>query len=304
VEATAHHHRDLLSTLEGFEAATEEVVRAFDLDYTMTEPVPDPDARSAQWRERLLEMCEMVPVHPPDAVEALEREIHGTPPARERVARKKGMGARDAAIWLAVVRDHRERGEAGYFITKDTGDFLDGDRLKSRLLADLGTGVPMLDVHAGIAAMLDAMGTSSGEASVAASDLTDRAAEGIREGLLDSPIAPRAVFESLEGHRFRTEVKSAEASEVKRARRYTRPGAAVTLVDADWRLLVDFRFQESGTEEPEKWGRVRDVTLRGRLQVYLPDQSDGDGRAQLIAAQLLSDQEVAFLSDDKLIITG
>jgi hypothetical protein len=78
----------------------------------------------------------------------------------------------------------------------------------------------------------------------------------------------------------------------------------VTLVDADWRLLVDFRFQESGTEEPEKWGRVRDVTLRGRLQVYLPDQSDGDGRAQLIAAQLLSDQEVAFLSDDKLIITG
>jgi hypothetical protein len=37
-------------------------------------------------------------------------------------------------------------------------------------------------------------------------------------------------------------VTSAEVLDVRRARRFTRPGAAVTLVDADWRLFVDFRF--------------------------------------------------------------
>lgn len=82
----------------------------------------------------------------------------------------------------------------------------------------------------------------SGPASPPTSTSHPRAADGIREGLLDSLVTPRAVFESLEGHRFRTEVTSAEVLDVRRARRFTRPGAAVTLVDADWRLFVDFRF--------------------------------------------------------------
>jgi hypothetical protein len=304
VEATAHQRRDLVVSLERFEAATEELVAAFGLEYTMIEPTPDPDGRAARWRERLLEMCEVVPIHPPDAVEALEREVHGIPPARERIAKKQGMGARDAAIWLAILRDHRERGEVGHLITKDTGDFLEGDRLKPRLLADLEIGVQMLHVHAGIAEMLEAMGTSSGSASIEADELTVRAAEAINTGLAESPVAPRAVFETLEGHRFQTKVKSAEALEVKRVRRFAREGDSVILVDAEWVLVADLLFQDPGTEEPEKWGRVHEVTLRGRLQVYLPDSGEDEARAQLIAAQLLSEKEVVFLPDGKLLITG
>lgn len=124
IEATAHYGRELTTVLESFEVATESLTKAFNLEYTHTEPQPDPDERELAWRQRLLEMCEMVPIHPPDAVEALEREIHGVAPARERVRKRPGTGARDAAIWLSILRDHRERNEVGYFITKDVGDFL------------------------------------------------------------------------------------------------------------------------------------------------------------------------------------
>jgi hypothetical protein len=48
---------------------------------------------------------------------ALVREIRRAPPTRE------GRGARDAAIWLTVVEDHRLRNEQGYFVTRNTKDF-------------------------------------------------------------------------------------------------------------------------------------------------------------------------------------
>lgn len=304
IEATAHYRRELTAVLDSFEAATEDLTKAFNLEYTHTEPQPDPDERELAWRHRLLEMCEMTPIHPPDAVEALQREVHGLPPARERVKKKPGMGARDAAIWLSILRDHRERGEVGYFITKDTSDFLDGESLKPRLLADLGVGTQLLNVHAGIDALLKSMGTSSSQASIDPAALTERGFTAIRDGLANSPVVPRAVFETLERHRFRTTVRSGEALKVHKAQRFARQGDGVTMVDAQWSLLADCHYQELASEDPEAWGAVTDLNLQGRLQVYLPEADSTGPEAQLIAAQLNSDKEVSFLADGKLLIFG
>jgi len=304
IEATAHYRRELDTVLDSFDTATEDLTKAFNLEYTHTEPQPDPEERELAWRQRLQEMCEMVPIHPPDAVEALEREIHGVAPARERVKKKPGTGACDAAIWLSILRDHRERNEVGYFITKNVGDFLDGGRLKPRLLADLGTGVHLLHVHVGIDGLLKAMGTSTSDASIDTEEVTKRGFAAICDGLADSPVAPRAIFESLEGRRFRISVRSGEALEVCKAQRFARSEDSVTLVDARWKLLVDCRYQDLDTEDPQTWGVIRDLNLTGRLQIYLPEVGSSGAEAQLIAAQLTSDKEVSFIEDGKLLIFG
>jgi PIN domain len=124
VEATAIYERELIAVKARFDEAAAKLVETFDLLYAETDPQPDPAERARQWCRRLEQMCEVIAIHPPDAVYALEREIHGIPPARERSEGAKGSGARDAAIWLAIARDHGTRNEVGHLLTKDAKDFL------------------------------------------------------------------------------------------------------------------------------------------------------------------------------------
>jgi hypothetical protein len=79
------------------------------------EPIPDVDEQLEVWRERLEEFATIVPLTNDDAHLALRREIEGRRPARPREKGKHGAGGRDAAVWLTLLRDHRERARRGTF---------------------------------------------------------------------------------------------------------------------------------------------------------------------------------------------
>ena len=302
VEATALYERELIAAQARFDEAAAALVDAFDLLYAETEPQPDPAERARQWRRRLEEMCEVVAIHPPDAVSALEREVHGIPPARDRSGGRAGSGARDAAIWLAIVRDHGARNEVGHLLTKDVKDFVAGERLKPFLLADLDGQPHPLHVHRGIPALLEDLGTSSAEFSIDPATLTERAFPALQQSFRDSPLIPQTVFEFDEGYRFRTELKTGEAIKVLRGRRFSGPAATVTMVDAEWRLCADCLYRDLA-EDSERWFSFPDVELHGRLQVYLPEFHEDSADAQLIAAQLSSDTTIEIMGEDRLVIS-
>lgn len=301
VEATARYERELIGVKDRYDEAAAKLVDAFDLLYAEAEPLPDPTERAGQWRRRLEQMCEVIALHPPDAVDSLEREIHGIPPARERSGGAKAAGARDAAIWLAVVRDHGARSEVGHLLTKDAKGFLEEGELKPRLRADLDGQAHPLHVHLGIDRLLEDLGTSSVDVSIDAETLTERSFPAIQRALRDSPVVPNAVFEIGEGYRFRTEVKSGAALEVLRAKRYFGPAAAVTMVDAEWQLLVDCLYRDPAGEDPESWFGFPGIELRGRLQIYLPESEGDPSAAQLIAAQLTSNTSIERMGEGHLL---
>jgi len=302
VEATAHYRRELHAVRERFQVASTDLAEAFNLEYVHSEPQPDPDGREQVWRQRLLDMCEMLPTDPSDAVKALEREVHGIAPARERREGKPGVGARDAAIWLAVLRDHLQRNETGHFITKNTKDFFHDDRLKPHLVEDLDGATHPLHVHPGIAALLAAMGTSTADTSIDPVTVTKRGYAAVAHGLANSSVVPRALFDSTLELRFRTVVTSGKALKVHKAQRFARKDDSVIIVDAEWNLVADCLYQDLARDESDGWGVIHDVALSGRLQIYLPEIDDASGKAQLIAAQLASTMAVSPTEDGRLLI--
>ena len=304
IEAAAHYQRDLEAAIDSFDRAEAQLIELFELEYIHTEPQPDPDQRMIKWRERLDEMCEVIPTDESDAVLALKREVQGHPPARERVQGKPGAGARDAAIWLSILRDHRERDEPGYFLTKNTKDFFDDDTLKPFLLEDLVDLEHPLEVRVGVEGLLKGLGTSVRAASVDPAFVTREAFTAVQHGLADSLIVPRVVFSSLGAHRFRTAVTAGEALRVIRAQRFARDEASILMVDAEWELSADCLFQELPAEDENRWGVVRDVGLTGRLQVYIHEESEVSSEGQLIAAQLSSNKSADFMEDGRLLIWG
>ena len=81
----------------------------------------------------------------------------GIAPARR--TEKSGVGARDAAIWLAIARDHAGRGEEGHFISEDR-DFIKGGALRPPVENDLATDHP-LHLHSGVAEFLSVLASLS-----------------------------------------------------------------------------------------------------------------------------------------------
>lgn len=81
--------------------------------------LPAPDEVGAAWRAELEQAFQVIPIDGSDAVEALRREAHRIPPARD------GAGGRDAAIWLTAMRGRELHGDAQpvYLITNNTKDF-------------------------------------------------------------------------------------------------------------------------------------------------------------------------------------
>lgn len=304
VEACAHYERELQSAIEQFDRAEEQLSELFDLEYVHVEPQPDSDLWVTKWRERLEEMCEVTPTKASDAVLALEYEVRGRAPARERVPGKPGIGARDAAIWLAILGDHNERGEPGHFLTKNTKDFFDGADLKPTLQQDLTGFEHPMEVHEGIEGLLEKLGTSPQTASVSPEVVTRDAFEAVQHGLADSLIVPKVVFSSLANHRFRTAIKEGKAQKVLRAQRFARDDESVLMVDAEWALTADCLYQEVPTEDESRWGVLPDLELLGRLQVYIPDADDSPSRGQLIAAQLTASKSADFTENGGLWVFG
>jgi hypothetical protein len=63
-------------------------------------------------------------------------------------------------------------------------------------------------------------------------------------------------------------------------------------------------FQEIPAEDENRWGVLRDVGPTGRLQVYIPEESEAPSQGQLIAAQLSANKSADFMDDGSLLIWG
>lgn len=95
-------------------------------------PKPDVESLIAKYRADLVNGMRVIPISGDRAIDSLRREINRRPPARN------GVGARDAAIWLSILDDHRAKSEDGYFVSGNTKDFGEPDgSLNPRLRAEL-----------------------------------------------------------------------------------------------------------------------------------------------------------------------
>ncbi|MFF3378159.1 PIN domain-containing protein [Streptomyces sp. NPDC002680] len=96
-------------------------------------PLPQMDLQRFQdeWREKWLDVVDVVPTSEGALKQALMREANLLPPCKQVTVNEGGdtakIGGRDAAIWLTAVeyaRDHPD--ETVYFVSKNTTDFGDG----------------------------------------------------------------------------------------------------------------------------------------------------------------------------------
>lgn len=99
--------------------------------------IPSLDATSIaeDRRTRLVENVDVIDMPHSCWEEALRREVHRLPPTRD------GSGARDAAIWAAVLAHARSKDEPTYFVSgniKDFGSLEDPNQLHADLAAELG----------------------------------------------------------------------------------------------------------------------------------------------------------------------
>jgi len=118
-----------------------------------TEIVRVVDIALGKYQQRLLTTFDVVELDGASAIEALRREACRLPPASTSFD-AKGAGARDAAIWLSLVREARS-GETVYLVSSDKKAFHSSD-----LSFDLTEGSPVIvlnDVADLIEALADAV---------------------------------------------------------------------------------------------------------------------------------------------------
>lgn len=164
-EAVAEFDRDLKKEWSKARAAADALARFFP-GYRIRRP--DLAARVEQWRTDLEQSFTILDSPAGAADEALRREAHRISPAR--TAGDKGIGARDALIWLTVLEAHRKAPASGatYFVTNNAADFgRDG------LLPPLQEEIDEVETTASfqyltsMAGLLDALATPAGEGPTA-----------------------------------------------------------------------------------------------------------------------------------------
>ena len=302
-EAEAQHARELQSAVDRYESAERALQDLFPIEYTHVEPYPDLQGRLGAWRTLRDEVFEVAPMQPSDAVEALRREIHGVPPAKPRRPGKPGAGARDAALWLTLVRDHLERGQESHFVTTNHIDFLDGGQLKHRLQQDL-EGAPSLRVYRNAEEFVAQLGAADDDRPVDLDALKTRAYDAVRDGLRNSFLVADAVFSETSNLRIRSEVLDGTPTRVVRTRHYERREEAVTLATAEWDLLVRCSYQQVDRDEPDAWYAAPEVRVIGPVQVYLPGGASVNEPGQFIAARLTAAGSVHVMSNGGLLLDG
>lgn len=302
-EAEAAFGRELQSAVDTYEAAERTLQALFRVEYTHVEPYPDVQSRLAAWRALRDEVFHIASMQPDDAVEGLRREIHGAPPAKSRRSGKPGAGARDVALWLTLVRDHRERGEESHFVTTDHADFLEGRQLKPGLQRDL-QGAPPLRVYRSAEEFVAQLGEADDDRPFDLDALKLRAYDPVREGLRNSFVVAHAVFDETENLRIRSEIIDGKPTQVLRTRLYKRGEDAVTLVTAEWDLLVRCAYQQLDRGESDAWKGVPEVRVIGPVQVYVPERASMNEPAQFIAARLTARGTVYVMGGGDLLLSG
>ena len=158
-ELRGHHERHLTETRDRLKTAIENASSLFDEQGEFHyDPEPDIDGQLASWEERFRQFAEILDPHKDDVIEAFRREVKGISPAR-RERGKPGIGGRDAAIWLSIVRDHNERGEDGYFVTSDKGFGTSDGKLRPPMSTDVAGGT--FQFYRGVDQFLAELGTST-----------------------------------------------------------------------------------------------------------------------------------------------
>lgn len=129
-ESVSARTREAGETFEKLTTILASASRYYDLESFY---IPSGQEVGEIWKTELVDAFDIISMHPDDASEALRREAHRIPPARD------GRGARDTAIWLSALRYHREHSGLTYFVSKNYKDFgtQDGD-LQAPLQAELG----------------------------------------------------------------------------------------------------------------------------------------------------------------------
>lgn len=303
-EAEEDYRRSLENALADVEQARTTVERRFDMEVELLlEPWPDVDGKVETWRRRLSELATILPLHDEDAHAALDREITGTPPARSREPHKPGRGGRDAAIWLTIARHHAASAEEGHFLTKDRGDFSDGDdQLHPSLRADLGVTSHQMRLYPSVTTFLARLGTTMAGREITLEELAHRAGPAVKEGLKTSLEIPLAVWDELKPElRYSTEILAARPVEVLEQRRYVQGDDAVVVVNARWELTVDCCYQERDTTTPQLWTAIQQIDVTGNAQVFLEEHNGELRHAQLIGAQITSDTSIVLHADGSVI---
>jgi hypothetical protein len=299
-ELEAHWRLELQSAVDSFETASGKVKGLFDLEYVESEPMPDVDYALGKWRSRFTEAFALCEVSADDALSGLRREISGSPPA-VKTSGKPGRGGRDSALWLAAVRHHSTRDEAGHFLTKDGGFWL-GNHPHPALKADFHDAGKPIHLHRGLEAFIAPLGEKI-EAAPILAEVAVRGLPLLIAGLMFSRALPSAVWEldgaAMEELDFVTKVSSGTIEQIVRASRYTGPDGQVLLVDATWQIEFSMRYRERNGGN-DGWFVVEDLHARGPAQIYLADPESGPPAGELIAAQL-KPKELLYRRDDQLV---
>ncbi len=153
-EATANRRRDIEAAVAEVQLAIKKASWAFELPYFRA---PAPLAPAVSWQKDMLKAADLLPVSPEHAAEALFREIERVPPAR------KGVGARDAAIWMGVRDHHLGSDQHGYFVTANVKDFAnERGHLHDQLAAELVRTDRPLELVKSLADLVAKLGPAPG----------------------------------------------------------------------------------------------------------------------------------------------
>jgi hypothetical protein len=304
-EAEETHRRNVAKSLDSYEAAVDQLHRWFDVDFhAELEPQLDIAGAVDIWRYRLGLLAEVIPTDDADAAEALEREIVGRAPTKQRVPGKAGSGARDAAIWLTVLRHHRNAGEAGIFVSKNSQDFASGGELKAALAAELSGYEHPLSLYLSLDQLIASLGEPTDAPTLEIDELRRVAEPLLLEALKHRPDVASAYWvEFLPQLRYGTHVRSAQPVRICAQRRYERGDEAVTLIDADWNLSVEPRWQDIDTDAPAEWSASDPFDMTGRIQLFLPERDDARQPPQLITGRW-SSPTTLWMSDSGTIWTS
>lgn len=306
-EAAAHRRRALEAVIAAHTTAADRLERAFGTEDIHVEPYPDVDGAMATWHRRLRQFARIIETTPSHAMEGLQREISGRPPAKPRETppnddarkgsgRRKGAGARDAAIWMTIVEDVRARREHGYLISKDQDFGRDG-----RLFYELRDEIEpySLELHAEVASFVSRIGERA-EGAITLQDLDELAASAVCEAVDASSEVGAATWSGDRiPHVQSTRVSTATPLAILRASEYRPADGAtpITVADTTWEVKADLLYKNS--DDPladDEWYVLQGLTLDAAVQVYVQDR-----RAEVIGFQIRA-SPTAFLSDDGRVL--
>ncbi|HEV7566610.1 MAG TPA: PIN domain-containing protein [Microbacteriaceae bacterium] len=306
LEAERQYRAGLEAIVRDLDELEAKVAQAFPGHEVSSQPWPHVDDHVDEWCRHLRVLAETLPRNGDDAIEALEREVGGISPALRKVDGKGrdtgGAGARDAAIWLAIKRDHCSRNEDGHFITAD-GHFLNQERngLQSELHGELPVDAGAFRAYAGIADFLGLLGEQVA-VRVELDDLAQRVPSVLSQALSVTTHIPRAILdddENMDDWTFRTTVKQCTPTRVIDARLYEAGKRSVTVVNSEWNVTADCFL---GRRPPEGTADVaghleEDVHLSGTVQLYLPSREQPNALPQFVSSRLATDTTLFVRGD-------